>query len=61
MTKEEAQQEIDLMVKFYHDCGYNYSAFFVAPENSLWDKKQGDSARYWELKNIIEPSPSLEI
>lgn len=54
MNKWEAQQEIWDMVDEYHRNGWTRCAFFVAPENSLWDKKNGDSARYWELRKIID-------
>lgn len=64
ITKEQAQLEIDKMIDIYNNPDTNFmmrrdsftkrwnSGFLVG--SSLCGYKQGDSARFWELKAIID-------
>lgn len=52
MTKQEAVIEIEEMVKVYKETWPNASGFLVG--SSLVGNHQGDSARYWELKEFID-------
>lgn len=52
IPKEEAQKELDEMIKIYKQVFNGRSAFLVG--SSLVGNKQGDSARYWELRKILD-------
>lgn len=51
-SKWAAQNEIDEMMAAYHKRWPHVGGFLVG--SSLCGNKQGDSARYWELKKIID-------
>ena len=53
MTKEQAEKEIHEMVETYRrEFGDNYQGgFFLG--SSICGNKKGDSARYWELREVL--------
>lgn len=57
MTKEEIENEIAYILQTYREYrnrhgGVGFAAFLVG--SSLCGNKQGDSARYWELRTMLD-------
>jgi hypothetical protein len=59
MKPEDAQKEIDKMVAIYRSIFPHCSGFLVG--SSLLNNKDGDSARFWKLKDIIDKSEKHEL
>ena len=54
ITKEQARTEIHEMVEAYKKVWPNWKYGFLVGSSLVNNHKQGDSARFWELKKIID-------
>lgn len=52
LTREQIEQEIKALREAYVKSPYGGLGFLVG--SSLIGNKQGDSARYWELKKMLD-------
>lgn len=52
LTKQQIEVEIQEMVDAYHNQWSHWSSGFLVG-SSLVGNKQGDSARYWQLKGML--------